>query len=48
MPAPFPHLIVGQANPEWSLQAADSLREEGLAVGVEDGGKGGIEGLAEQ
>lgn len=48
VPAPFPHLIIGQPNPERSLQAADSLREEGLAVGVGDGGQGGIEGLAEQ
>lgn len=46
--APSPHLIIGQPNPEWSLQAADGLCEEGLAVGVGDGGQGGIEGLAEQ
>lgn len=48
VPALFPHLIIGQPNPEQSPQAADSLCEECLAVGVGDGGQGGIEGLAEQ
>lgn len=48
MPTPFPHLVVGQPDPERSLQAADGLGEERLAVGVRDGGQGGIDGLAEQ
>lgn len=45
---PFPHLVVGQPDPERSPQAADGLGEERLAVGVGDGGQGGVEGLAEQ
>lgn len=48
VPAPFPHLVVGQPDPERGPQAADGLGEEGLAVGVGDGGQGGVEGLAEQ
>lgn len=47
-PVPFPHLVVGQPDPERSPQAADGLGEERLAVGVGDGGQGGVEGLAEQ
>lgn len=48
LPVPLPHLVVGQADPERSPQAADGLGEERLAVGVRDGGQGGVEGLAEQ
>lgn len=46
--SPSPHLVVGQPDPERGPQAADGLGEEGLAVGVGDGGQGGVEGLAEQ